>query len=78
MPHKDNYNKVPIPFVNSEIDHAAWSCPPAKFPLQNSNIASIFAATCELLRIGERVTEFVYVLKTPPDWSASFTYALTL
>ncbi|THH29803.1 hypothetical protein EUX98_g4390 [Antrodiella citrinella] len=59
VPHKDNHNKVPIPFVNTEIDHAAWSCPPAKFPLQNSNIASIFVATCELLRIGERVTEFV-------------------
>ncbi|KAH8092517.1 hypothetical protein BXZ70DRAFT_1010830 [Cristinia sonorae] len=59
LPHKDNYKKVPIPFINTEIDQAAWSCPPAKFPLQNSNIASIFAATCELLRIGERVTEFV-------------------
>ncbi|TCD68644.1 hypothetical protein EIP91_010299 [Steccherinum ochraceum] len=61
VPHKDQLSgKLPsIPFVDTEIDHAAWSCPPAKFPLQNSNLASVFLATCELLRIGERVTEFV-------------------
>ena len=52
---------VPVPFVDSEFDHEPWAWEPSGLPPQKSNIASVFAATCELLRIGRRVMDFVYV-----------------
>ena len=50
---------VPVPFVDSEFDHEPWVWEPSGLPPQKSNIASVFAATCALLRIGRRVMDFV-------------------
>lgn len=50
---------VPVPFVDSEFDHEPWVWEPSGLPPQKSNIASVLQATCELLRIGRRVMDFV-------------------
>ena len=50
---------VPVPFVDSEFDHEQWIWEPSNLPAQKSNVASVFAATCELLRIARRVMDFV-------------------
>ncbi|KAI0337043.1 hypothetical protein BDW22DRAFT_1433627 [Trametopsis cervina] len=55
---------IPVPYVDSEFDHEPWIWEPSKLPAQKSNIASVFAATCELLRIARRVMDFVNGLGT--------------
>ncbi|CAL1699935.1 unnamed protein product [Somion occarium] len=55
----ENSRSIPVPLVGSDIDRAPWHCEPAKFPLQTSNVASVFAATCELMHVAERVLAFV-------------------
>ena len=50
---------LPVPFVDSEFDHEQWIWEPSNLPAQKSNVASVFAATCELLRIARRVMDFV-------------------
>ncbi|GJE99786.1 fungal specific transcription factor domain-containing protein [Phanerochaete sordida] len=55
---------IPVPFVDSEFDHEPWVWDPSGLPPQKSNIASVFQATCELLRIGRRVMDFVNGLGT--------------
>ena len=48
-----------MPYVDSEFDREPWLWDPSGLPAQKSNIASVFAATCELLRIARRVMDFV-------------------
>lgn len=50
---------VPVPFVDSDFDQEPWVWEASKLPAQRSNVASVFAATCELLRIARRVMDFV-------------------
>ena len=55
---------VPVPYVDSEHDREPWAWPPSGLPAQRSNVASVFRATCELLRIARRVMDFVNGLGT--------------
>ncbi|KAI0083369.1 fungal-specific transcription factor domain-containing protein [Irpex rosettiformis] len=55
---------IPVPFVDSEFDHEQWMWEPSNLPAQKSNVAGVFAATCELLRIARRVMDFVNGLST--------------
>ena len=48
-----------MPYVDSEFDREPWLWDPSGLPAQKSNIASVFAATYELLRIARRVMDFV-------------------
>ena len=50
-----------MPYVDSEFDREPWLWDPSGLPAQKSNIASVFSATCELLRIARRVMDFVCV-----------------
>ncbi|KAI0782595.1 fungal-specific transcription factor domain-containing protein [Abortiporus biennis] len=56
---KDDTTKIPVPYVGGDIDRAPWHCDASKFPLQSNNVASIFKATSDLLRIAERVSDFI-------------------
>ncbi|KAI0076969.1 hypothetical protein K474DRAFT_1561411, partial [Panus rudis PR-1116 ss-1] len=51
--------KIPVPYIGTEIDTNAWYLPQAKFPVQSTNLASVFAASCELIHVAERVLAFV-------------------
>jgi len=56
---------IPVPFVDSGFDNLPWSYPSSNLTPQPNNLSRTFAATCELLIIARRITEFLNSLTNP-------------